>query len=410
MARTKTLDVWLGDLRVATLEQRRFPELRLRYAPEAFERWPENSPLVSCSLPLSRAPQDALAFCKGLLPEGRALQALAAEAGVAANDVFHLLARFGRDVAGALVIAEAAPPRPRALGVRAYTAEGLVRAVEQLDERPLGVDDDSELSLAGLQDKLLLVRLDDGRWGRPLHGRPSTHILKADDRLRPGLVRAESECLALARAVGLTTTASELVTLGAVDCLIVERFDRVVADDALRRVHQEDACQALAVDPWDARGAAKYEHAGGPRLAQVAALLDAHAVDGPAQLDRLLEAVAFTVLIGNADAHGKNLALLHPTPETVALAPLYDTVPTLLWPRLRARAAMTIGGRSSLRDVTLADVVAEARAWSHPPARAEAVARALIARVLVALEREVVAPGSAVAGLVREQAARLQGG
>jgi hypothetical protein len=54
------------------------------------------------------------------------------------------------------------------------------------------------------------------------------------------------------------------------------------------------------------------------------------------------------VLIGNADAPGKNIALLHPTAEHVELALLYDTVPTALWPKLRRKAAMSIGGRYEL--------------------------------------------------------------
>jgi len=409
VARRRTLGVWLDGERVATLEQRRFLDLRLRYEDAALERWPANSPVISCTLPLSPAWQDALAFCKGLLPEGRALETLAARAGVAANDVFELLARYGRDVAGALVLAEKAP-RIVSPDVERYTGERLAEAVEALDERPLGVDDDSELSIAGLQDKLLLVRLDDGGWARPLHGRPSTHILKRDDLARRGLVRAEAECLTLAHAVGLTPTLPRLERLGDVDCLIVERFDRVAADGAVRRVHQEDVCQALGTDPWGHRGAGKYERAGGPRLAQVAELLDVYAADGPHELDRLVAAVTFTVLIGNADAHGKNLALLHPDAATIALAPLYDTVPTLLWPRLRRHAAMSIGGTTLLSEVTLADVVREARSWSHPAERAEHVAVETAERIGAALAAGVVPPDSSVTELVREQLARFLAG
>jgi hypothetical protein len=74
--------------------------------------------------------------------------------------------------------------------------------------------------------------------------------------------------------------------------------------------------------------------------------------------------VTFTVVIGNADAHGKNLSLLHPTAGMVTLAPLYDTVPTAMWPRLGDRAAMTINSKSALAAVTLDDIVAEAARWS----------------------------------------------
>lgn len=71
----------------------------------------------------------------------------------------------------------------------------------------------------------------------------------------------------------------------------------------------------------------------------------------------------FTVVIADADAHGKNISLLHPTPEHVALAPLYDTVPTALWPRLRPTAAMYVNGRAQLADVTAEDLLREARRW-----------------------------------------------
>lgn len=334
------------------------------------------------------------------------MQALAAQAGLAVNDTFELLARYGRDVAGALVIAEDEPTAAR-FGVEPYGADGLATAVEELDEFPLGVHDDSELSLAGLQDKLLLVHLEDGSWGRPLGGKPSTHILKADDSRYPGLVAAEADCLALARAAGLTSVESELVELGGRECVIVSRFDRDASGGTVRRIHQEDLCQALAIDPEGARRRAKYEDGGGPSLRQLARLLDTYAAEPRAELDRLVAAIVFTTLIGNADAHGKNLALLHPTPETVSLAPLYDTVPTALWPNLRSRAAMAIGGQVELAQVTLDDVVREARSWPHPEGRAREVALETIAAITSALDQGVIDADSPVAALVSERAETL---
>jgi serine/threonine-protein kinase HipA len=53
----------------------------------------------------------------------------------------------------------------------------------------------------------------------------------------------------------------------------------------------------------------------------------------------------FHYLVGNADAHAKNYALLYQdgTPD---LAPLYDVVCTAAYPRLAKKMAMQIGGRS----------------------------------------------------------------
>ncbi|HEX5983259.1 MAG TPA: HipA N-terminal domain-containing protein, partial [Solirubrobacterales bacterium] len=226
--RNRYLGVWLDGLRVARLE-RAGDGIRCRYTEEGLALGPLNSPLLSCSLPLDPRPLDALPFCAGLLPEGQALQTLAEQAGLPAGDAFGLLARYGRDVAGALVIVPGdEEPDPGQFGAEPYDAETLAGAVADLDDFPLGAHDDSELSLAGIQDKLLLVRLADGSWGRPTGGRPSTHILKRDDLRFPGLIEAEAHCLILARAAGLTATDVELTELASHPCLIVSRYDREV--------------------------------------------------------------------------------------------------------------------------------------------------------------------------------------
>ncbi|MGO1164938.1 HipA domain-containing protein [Brucella sp. C7-11G] len=53
----------------------------------------------------------------------------------------------------------------------------------------------------------------------------------------------------------------------------------------------------------------------------------------------------FHYLVGNADAHGKNYALLYKD-KTPELAPLYDVVCTAVYPKLAKQLAMRIGGRN----------------------------------------------------------------
>ena len=123
-----------------------------------------------------------------------------------------------------------------------------------------------------------------------------------------------------------------------------QQVDRTRADDGtVERIHQEDTCQALGIDPTDQHGRAKYESHGGPTLAGIAELLHAYAPDPAPQLRALLEHSTFNVVIGNADVHGKNISLLHPDEQHVTLAPLYDTVPTALWPTLQPTAASSAG-------------------------------------------------------------------
>lgn len=402
MAKLEPLPVWLDDSHVADLVASNTWTLRCRYTPRGLDLAPVGAPLLSCSLPLGTGRLDASVFCNGLLPEGQHRQAMASLARVASIDTYHLLARFGRDVAGALVIG--GPPQGQG-SVEPYTDETLAAEIAELPERPLGLHDDSELSVAGIQNKLLLVRLDDGAWGRPVHGEPSTHILKLDDPRHPGLVDAEASCLRIAHAVGLTTIDPELVTIGDQRCLIVERFDRMTVDGVVRRIHQEDICQALARDPEAARGRGKYERYGGPSLVEVADLLETWGAEPLRELRQLLRATTFNVAIGNADAHGKNLALLHPDYRSVTLAPLYDTIPTVLWPKLRTTTAMKIGAKEKINTIKVRDLLAEARRWRMPDDQAEQVVVETLDHIREAVSQTDVLPD--VRTLVKERIAQI---
>jgi serine/threonine-protein kinase HipA len=375
VARVKQLAVWLHGDQVALLRRTGVGSVSAEYTTDRFSL---GTPLLSCSLPIRHGRQAAWPFVTGLLPEGHHRTSMSLLAGVDTLDVLGMLARFGRDVAGAIVVA-ADDDSVATTGVPTVvdlTSDELLSEITSLPARTLALHDDSELSLAGLEDKLLLVRTDRG-WARPVHGYPSTHILKVDNRVHRGTVLAEHDCLQLARRAGLPAPKSEIATIGDADCIIVERYDRQVVSGSITRIHQEDACQALAIDPAINDGRGKYEQHGGPSLIQIAGLLNAYAADPPAELVRLLERVTFTVVIGDADAHGKNVSLLHIEPEHISLAPLYDTVPTALWPSLRPMAAMRVNGRDRLPAITADDLAVEARRWGL----AERQARATVANI-----------------------------
>ena len=384
--RPPQLLVLLHDTHVASLTQRgAAAPIRLTHTGAALETWPRNTPLLSCSLPLTGRPVNATAFLDGFLPEGDARARIAADRNIAAGDTYLLLAELGRDIAGAVQIVTDDATH-RAPSVEPYTHDTLTERVLRLPAEPLAITDDSELSLAGLRDKMTLVATEDG-WGRPVNGYPSTHILKVEDRAYPGMADLEAACLHVARQVGLTTIDAHTETIADIPCLIVSRFDRATdTDGTVVRVHQEDLCQATGIDAARNRGRARYQRHGGPSYRQAAELLRRHARNPEAQLERLVTAMVFTVLIGNADAHGKNHALLHPAPGEVELAPLYDTVPTVLWPKLKRRCALEINGVfEDLDHVTHTDLVAEVagrRQWGLPPATAERAIDDAIGRVV----------------------------
>jgi serine/threonine-protein kinase HipA len=353
----------MHGVRVAELIARGPGAVQCRYTPAAREVCPDGTPLISCSLPVGPRLADAGVFCAGLLPDPEHRAKVAAVHGVAPTDTFSLLERLGRDLPGAVVISHDDPAK-HAMSAEPYGGDSLAEDVARLAEQPLGVRADSELSIGGRSDKLLLVQLPDGSWGRPVGGHPSTHVLKLEDPRFPGRAAAEAACLTMARELGLTWLDVELVTVAERPSLFMPRFDRTVdADGVIGRLHAEDACQALGKDPEASRGRGLYEATGGPGLGAVAALLAAHAEEPERELVKLVGAMTFTVVTGNADAHGRNLGLLHPRPGVLALAPLYGTVPTTLWSTARTDAAMSVAGRWALKSITLDDLEAEGAAW-----------------------------------------------
>lgn len=148
MAKADPLPVWLDGIHIADLTASRPWDIRCRYTAAALDLAPSGAPLMSCSLPLGTRRLDASVFCSGLLPEGQHRLAMAALAGVTSHDTYGLLRRFGRDVAGALVIGN--PDEHREGSVEPYSVAGLDEEVAELPERPLGLHDDSELSIAGI--------------------------------------------------------------------------------------------------------------------------------------------------------------------------------------------------------------------------------------------------------------------
>jgi len=266
-----------------------------------------------------------------------------------------LLAALGADCAGAVVL------RPEDEGsdgesepsVRALAEGELNTLIDELPRRPLGVDlepGDVRLSLGGIQDKLVLVRLASGEFGQPLGGAPSTCLLKPDYGRYEDLAVNEAFCMRAAAGAGLDAAVTEVVQVGATPCLYVERFDREEdVEGRVFRLHQEDACQALGILP-----SAKYEANGGPSVAQVVALLRGLGSSRAAlDVNRFLKAVLFNFLLGNSDAHGKNFAFLYDRSTGVRLAPLYDVLSTAIYPELTERMAMSIGGVEQPADVDM---------------------------------------------------------
>jgi serine/threonine-protein kinase HipA len=337
----------LADRRVGRLIRKDNGNLQFRYDEDYA------GPPLSHAMPV-QAEAHPHAVCHavfgGLLPEGDGREALARALGVSPGNDYGLLAEVGGDCAGAITLLASDATLDAAPRMRTLDAEQLDAVLRALPQRPLGADprEGVRLSLAGAQPKLPVV-IEHGRVALPLNAAtPTTHILKPEPARFPGLVENEAFCMRLAHAAGLPVAAVEPATTASdLPYLIVERYDRDLTSDPIRRLHQEDACQALSI-PSDR----KYQVEGGPGVRDVAELLrDATAV--PAQeLPRLWEALVFNWLIGNCDAHGKNFSLLYDG-GAPTLAPLYDLVSTTAYPELTTRLAMRIDGAAFVDEVDL---------------------------------------------------------
>ncbi len=413
------LVAWLYDTPVAVLIPGPEFRIRLEWRPEGIERWGLGSPALSVGLPIGSptGPRDArgLDFFENILPEGPALQRMAALAGVRPVDTYGILRAFGHDCAGAIMVL---PDGERAAGTGSsgYSpmAPGdLLRVIANLDVAPLGAAPERGFrpSLAGFQRKALLGRSGDGTWQLPYGDAPSTWILKPDGPL--AMAANEATCLRLAAACGLSVPEAELVDVAGLPVLAVKRYDRqdAPAGDIPVRVHQEDGCQATAVPP-----ALKYEEQGGPALRNFTAVI--RNFGDPGDVTNLLRRTTFNMAVGNADAHAKNFSVLHePGDPAIRLAPLYDVLSTIALQltdstgqpmQADTHLAQRVGGQVDIRKVTAANLIDEAVTWGIRQRAASAVVTQTLDQVLAAI---ATTPGDArVLAVIHEQATRMRRG
>lgn len=347
-----TLVVVLEDAVAGTLT--RSPGGRLAFAyDEEYRHRPETTPL-SLTLPKQiRAHAGARleAWLWGLLPDNDAvLRRWGRQFHVSASSPFALLSTpVGEDCAGAVRFVQ--PDRLEQLldrpgSVTWLTEEDVAERLHDLRADTtawLGRSSTGQFSLAGAQAKTALLHCD-GRWGVPSGATPTTHILKPAVAGLDDHDLNEHLCLDAARRAGLIAARTRVERFAEETAVVVARYDRIETGATIRRVHQEDICQALGVPP-----SRKYQNEGGPGPAEIVRLLR-DAMRPTAAEDavrRFADALAWNWLIAGTDAHAKNYSLLLAGPEA-RLAPLYDIASALPYGthERKLRLAMKLGGDS----------------------------------------------------------------
>jgi serine/threonine-protein kinase HipA len=354
MSARRELKVWINDRHVGTLASQE-DIWRFQYSPSwlAYEDCFALAPVFTLQAEALVDGSDSRPvqwYFDNLLPEEQLRSVLAKEADMAEADAFGLLAYYGAESAGSLVLSagDALPEQ----GWRVLPLDNLNDRIVDLPRATLNQSAPKRMSLAGAQHKMV-VGYRDGHLYEPLPGTASTHILKPESQSPhyPHSVINEFFCMSLARRVGLVVPDVHLLYVPS-PVYVVNRFDRVThREEDTQRLHIIDTCQLL-----NKSRAFKYEKATVDTLAQAIELSHQKAADRLHLFDWLV----FNFLIGNGDNHLKNLSF-HVAHDGVRLAPAYDLLCTAvyetrafsemsLWPR--TQLAMSLGGVNHFSDVT----------------------------------------------------------
>ena len=346
-----TLHAYWNDRFVGELSQEG-ARLTFRYDPGY--RSSGNALPLSRLLPLrEEAFDDAAtrAFFANLLPEGDIRRQVARQLGVSAENVFSLLEGVGGDCAGAISVLRPGEASAVSAGYRRIAPEELSRELAGLPAHPLLAGEEGvRLSLAGAQNKLPLY-IENGEFFIPEGRAASSHILKIPIERLENTVVNEAFCMNLAQKVGLPAPHAEVVEVQGQQVYLVERYDRIREPSGIiERIHQEDFCQALGVLPE-----MKYEQEGGPGFKRCFDLVGEWSVEPILDSLNLLKWALFNFLVGNADAHAKNLSFLYQA-GSVRLAPFYDLLSTAVYERLNNKFAMKMGGQKDPRYMMAGDL------------------------------------------------------
>ena len=346
----RALSVWWNDAVAGTLRLDEHGDMTFVYEPD----WvaDASAPALSWSLPKQDEPfnrRRTRPFFAGLLPEEEQRDAIARALGISRGNDFAFLDALGGDVAGALTLWPEGETPPVYDGVVARAPLGdnaLVALLDALPTRPfLAGEEGLRVSLAGAQSKIPVV-LVDGEVALPAPGQPTTHILKPPMTRFPGTTENETFAMKLADAIGLSVAGVEARRVKDRPYLLVARYDRSFGKGGrVRRLHQEDFCQALAIPPEH-----KYAAEGGPTFKAGFQLLRQASARPALEVLKLLDAAIFNLIVGNADAHGKNYAMLYGA-EGTTLAPLYDLLCTAAYPDVSTKMAMKIAGLATIEDL-----------------------------------------------------------
>ena len=320
-------------------------------------------------------------YFDNLLPEEGQRQLIAMAAGAAIEDAFALLQHFGAESAGSLTLL---PPgqEPEQGSKQVLPDAELSERILAMPKIPLAEQAAKKMSLAGAQHKVAIIYRDD-QLLEPVGSEPSTHILKPDHPgdAWPHSVINEWFVMKLADRVGLPVPRVHRLYVPQ-PVYLIERFDRAETEHGWARLHCIDACQLNGLSREF-----KYSAGSVERIAELANQCRPAAL---ARL-RLFQWLIFNVLVGNEDAHLKNLSFLM-SARGVHLSPFYDLLCTAVygtraydrdqWPG-QATMAWPINGTQRLAEISTPLLISAGEAMGIKPTTARDNIRKLVDSVRI---------------------------
>ncbi|MBZ3905052.1 type II toxin-antitoxin system HipA family toxin [Streptomyces griseiscabiei] len=261
-----------------------------------------------------------------LLPEGPLRDWIADERGVSLDREMELLAQVGHDLPGAVQVLPADGPDD---GWEWSDADktGGGRSTRAANGFPS--DSPWRFSLAGVALKFSMLARGD-RLTVPAAGEHGDWLVKFPDYRHQDVPRNEFTVMSLAKAAGLDVPDVRLMHRDELDGLpdrmwpnkeqwayAVRRFDRT-RNESRTAIHIEDFAQVRDKYPQD-----KYQST----FETVAAI--AYRSHDRDSLREAARRIAFSVVVGNGDAHLKNWSLIYHDRRVPSLSPVYDLVSTV---------------------------------------------------------------------------------
>lgn len=395
----RSYQVWLFDQLVGHLQETR-KGARFAYVPEVVESH-AGAPLLSLSLPAKARPyaeSKTENWFSGLLPEGERRVELCRELGINQYDWLGLLGEIGWECAGAVrVFPEGQGAKPKG-SYEALERRELAERLANVSTRAVHYEEGTyRLSLGGFQDKLCvaMARLDADEAEvapeevfLPVGDAPSTHILKPEPRAYPGLPASEAWAMTAAAQAARCSGVALLALKGAPQTLVVERYDRAGTawPNDIQRLHQEDGCQALGIAPEDKYASSPVAKGNDPTYRALAGLLMRYAEHPAEELDELFRQMVVNYVLGNWDAHAKNVSFLYEKLMVPAVAPLYDVVPIADVEKRTNLMSLRIDGLLKPEDVTRSSIVSESKDWGIAGAHVEELLEGCLANLRKGLE------------------------